>query len=254
LLFELGDVAALSARELLRVSHVFVSHAHIDHFCGFDVLLRICLHRGPPLYLIGPSGFGSRVAAKLDGYTWNLLDETAVDFAVIVDEFDGSVQRRWRFCARKAFNREEVDRPSLPVGYVLQEDEFSVEAAVLDHGTACLAFAFQERLRVNVWRQGLAQLGVPVGSWLNEAKRAVRRGDPPDTRVQIDPMRTVTLGEVQRAALRTAPGQRIAYVVDAAAHEAISIVPLAWFGAQISFTSKHRSPMRMHIWRSADAT
>ena len=62
LLFDLGDVSALSSRELLRVSHVFVSHTHLDHFAGFDLLLRLCLHRTQPLHLFGPGGFADRVA------------------------------------------------------------------------------------------------------------------------------------------------------------------------------------------------
>ena len=32
LLFDLGDISALSNAELLKVSHVFVSHTHIDNF------------------------------------------------------------------------------------------------------------------------------------------------------------------------------------------------------------------------------
>ncbi len=39
LLFDLGDIRVLPPRKLMRLSHVFVTHAHMDHFAGFDHLL-----------------------------------------------------------------------------------------------------------------------------------------------------------------------------------------------------------------------
>ena len=52
LLFDLGDLTPFSPRWLLRVTHPLVPHTHMDHFAGFDRLLRVCLHRTTPLHLI----------------------------------------------------------------------------------------------------------------------------------------------------------------------------------------------------------
>jgi len=229
ILFDLGDVSALSSRELLRVSHIFVSHTHLDHFAGFDLLLRICLHRAEPLHLFGPAGFADRVNGKLGGYTWNLLDQNSPDFVMTASEFaDGRISRTAAFRAREAFRRQEIEPPALPSGMLLREEEFCIEAAILDHGTPCLAFALQERVRVNVWKEGLAALGLPVGPWLNAVKAAARRGEPDDFPVDVLGG-AMPLGHLKERALRIAPGQRLVYVTDVAGHDqnAERIVALA---------------------------
>lgn len=220
LLFDLGDLGPLSAREILRVSHAFVSHAHMDHFSGFDRLLRICLHRPEPLRLVGSLGFIERVEHKLQAFTWNLLGADSVDFRIVVEEFwDDRIERAATFAAREAFRRIEAAPARRPPGVVLDEDQFRITAATLDHGAPCLAFALRETMRVNVLRGALGSLGLPVGRWLNEAKSAVRRGAADGTIVQVSDDVTIALGELKRHALRIAPGQTVAYVTDAAFHD-----------------------------------
>ena len=55
--FDLGDLFATSNSDLLKISHVFISHTHIDHFIGFDHLLRIIFGRGKTVYFFGPENF-----------------------------------------------------------------------------------------------------------------------------------------------------------------------------------------------------
>lgn len=144
LLFDLGDLTPLSPRQLLRVTHCFVTHTHMDHFAGFDRLLRVCLHRTTPLHLIGPSEFADRVEHKLRAYTLNLLDEDFVDFVILVSEFSGDgFGRMCEFRAHEAFRRHEIPPLSRSSGRLLDEEEFRVAATVLDHGIPCLAFAFE---------------------------------------------------------------------------------------------------------------
>ena len=243
LLFDLGEVTALSARELLRVTHAFVSHTHMDHFAGFDRLLRLCLHRTAPLHLVGPAGFLDQVEHKLRAYNWNLLDEDSLDFTLTAAEFTaGGVGGVCGFRAREAFRRRELALPPLAPGTLLDEEEFRIESVVLDHGTPCLALAFQEKLRINVWREGLDLLKLPVGPWLNEAKRAVRRGAPDDSRILIRDDRFVPLGVLKQHALRSAPGHRIV----------TWSTPLSMHRTSRASPSSHAAPTssssRQHSW------
>lgn len=222
MLFDIGDLSPLSPREILRVSHVFVSHMHMDHFAGFDRLLRLFLYRNRTVHFFGPPGLTAAVQAKLNAYTWNLLDEQSHDFMIAVcDWTPGGFHHCRLFRARSGFAREDTASTSAEGNVLLDDPDFRVEAAMLDHGVPCLAFAFQEKIRVNVQKPQLEALGLRVGPWLGEAKRAVRRGADPKTTLAPTADRHISVGELLGAgALRTGPGQRIVYATDLAFNEA----------------------------------
>ncbi|HEY9421810.1 MAG TPA: MBL fold metallo-hydrolase [Thermoanaerobaculia bacterium] len=223
MLFDLGDLSPLSPRQLLKVSHAFVSHTHMDHFAGFDALLRILLGRDKVLHLYGPPGFIDRVEHKLAAYTWNLVANYESDFVVRVTEVDlegGSSSAELRSSA--GFRRVPLGLKSSGDGVLLDEDTFQIRAAVLDHQIPCLAFALEEKFHVNVWKSGLEELGLPTGPWLRDLKSAVARGEPDEMPVPVSwredgsvRQRVVSLGELRDKVLRIVPGQKLAYVTDA---------------------------------------
>ncbi len=244
LLFDLGDLHGLAPRKLLRVSDVFVSHAHMDHFIGFDWLLRVCLGRSLRIRLYGPTGFIAQVEHRLAAYTWNLVENYETDLVFEVTEV-GAAGKAQRACFRcKAGFRREGEEPVLITdGILLEEEGFRVRSVVLDHRTPCLAFALEEKEHINVWKSRLDELGWPTGPWLTELRRAVRRGLPDDYRFRVwwkdrDGLHEHyrTLGELKREFLRFVTGQKIAYVTDVVFHSpnAERIVALAQ-GADILF-------------------
>src|SRR6266536_623383 len=86
LLFDLGEIAVLPPRKLRRLSHVFVTHTHMDHFAGFDPLLRVVLGRKAGLVLFGGPDYVAQVEHKLKAYTWNVVhryDELVLDVCEI---------------------------------------------------------------------------------------------------------------------------------------------------------------------------
>ena len=72
-LFDLGDISVLPPRKLLRISDIFITHRHMDHFVGFDHLLRFVLGREKVVRFYGPAGLIDAIEAKLRAYTWNLV-------------------------------------------------------------------------------------------------------------------------------------------------------------------------------------
>jgi len=125
-----------------------------------------------------------------------------------------------------------VETPLGPVrgraqdGVLVDEASFRVRCALLDHRTPCLGFAVEEKTHVNVWKNRLAELGLPVGPWLKELKDAVRHGAADETPIHARwrdrdgaHERVLPLGTLRAEALRLVPGEKIGYVTDVLYHE-----------------------------------
>jgi ribonuclease Z len=224
LLFDLGDNARLAPRQLLRVSHAFVSHTHMDHFVGLDRFVRIALRRHAGLHCFGPPGFVDQVAYKLAAYTWNLVGIYQPAFVLTASELDaGGRLRSASFSTVHAFAREPLPERPVPDGVLHAEPSFRVRCALLDHRTPCLAFALEEAQRAQVWKPRLRALGLRAGPWLAEAKRAVLEGAPDEQLVVARwresrriVERSVRVGELRGDAIRSAPGAKLVYVTDVA--------------------------------------
>ena len=212
--FDLGDIAALSPRKVQRLDHIFVSHTHIDHFIGFDRLLRLLVGREKTVSLYGPAGFIDQVAHKLAGYRWNLVERYAVDLVFAVTEIaEGGARRRARFRFKRAFAREDLAPGRIDDGVVYREPTFHVSVAVLDHRGPCLAFAVAEAAHVNVWKNRLAARGLAVGPWLRTLKQAVLAEEADDFAVAADDGTRIPLGDL-RGLVSVTAGQKVAYVTD----------------------------------------
>jgi ribonuclease Z len=221
ILFDLGDLHALPSRKILRVSHVFVSHTHMDHFSGFDQMIRVLLAREKRLHIFGPPGFIERVEHRLASYTWNLVENFSTEFAIVAAEFDGVELRSAVFRCRNRFSREVETVTQVVAGILLDEDTFRVRAVVLDHRIPCLAFSLEEKNHLNIMKNRLAEHGLPIGPWLAELKTAVLVDESDDSMFMVwwqdgkeRRERRIPLGILKEEILQIVPGQKISYVTD----------------------------------------
>ena len=221
LLFDLGDLSALSNGALLKVSHVFVSHTHIDHFIGFDRLLRSLFGREKTVTIFGPKNIIQNVAGKLAGFTWNLVDQYDESLTIEVVEVRESGLLKGTFRAIERFQLCDERQEPFVDGVIVDDPTFTVRTAILEHRIPCLGFALEEKPHVNIDKDKLESMKAEPGPWLNELKKSVLRDDLDSTLIEVpfkEPggFRTedIPLGQLKNELVEVFPGQKIGYVVD----------------------------------------
>ena len=209
LMFDCGDITPLSLSQMLRVSDLFVTHTHIDHFIGFDRILRSQLSRENPLRVYGPSGISKCIEGKLNGYTWNLIREYPIE--IEVNEVAGGRIKRTAYRAPNEFRPEELGSAPFD-GLVMKEPAFKVSAVEVQHEIPCLSYSLEEEFHINVIKEALNKMDIPVGSWLKDMKTAIWEGQSVDTLIETA-SGPRTLGELSKI-VKIAKGQKVSYITD----------------------------------------
>ncbi len=224
MIFDLGDIYPLSSRDILKISHCFITHTHMDHFAGFDRLLRIFLGRDKTLFLYGPEGFLKNMEGKLAGYTWNLVDHYKNRLVLDITEVRETSLISRRCPCHNRFQPEAEDRIR-PLGssILYEEPALSVKTAVLDHGIPCLGFCIEEKFRINIRKDALDRLGLQPGPWLNRFKQMLFSQQDPGQSFEpcapdFAPKKQYTLGELAESLAIITRGKKTAYISDVAFH------------------------------------
>ncbi|MGA1839110.1 MAG: ribonuclease Z [bacterium] len=222
ILFDVGDITALSTREIHKITEVFVSHTHMDHFIGLDHMLRLFLGRDKRLTIYGPPRIISNVAGKLSAYTWDLVENYESKFEITVVEVHPDHLKSAIFRCHNVFKQEQISETRNFNQILIDEEEFRISALFLDHSTPCLAFSFEEKFHINIKKDRLDTLGLPAGPWLNELKKAVREERPDEFQLVIPENKNkgiqgseMTMRWIREKELfGVSRGQKIVYVVD----------------------------------------
>jgi ribonuclease Z len=220
ILFDLGDLYSLSSKDILKISNVFVTHTHMDHFVGFDRLLRLLLGRDKNLYLYGPEGFLKNVEGKLAGYSWNLVQNYTSRFILVVSEIHPEYILTRQYCCRTQFEQDGQTNVTPFEGKLLDEPSLSVSAVILDHKIPCLGLSLQEKFHININKNSLESMGLPLGPWLNDFKQALYQNKSPDLIFHV-PMpaeegkkQSFKLGELANKIAIISSGQKVTYITD----------------------------------------
>jgi ribonuclease BN (tRNA processing enzyme) len=211
LLFDLGDSGRLPARIAHQISDVFVSHAHMDHIGGFLWFLRSRIKDSGPCRIYGPPGIAGHITGFIDGVRWDRIGDTGPVFEI--HELDG--ERLLRSRIRVGGSLEALAPRRLVDGTLLDDPDFRVRAAVLDHGIPVLAFAFEAYPVAHVREDRLAACSWQPGPWIGQLKRRLSAGET-RAEVQLPDGSRVGASKLGEMLMRYEPARRLVYATDLA--------------------------------------
>lgn len=215
LLFDCGRIGGLSNSEVLSISEILISHTHIDHFYGFDRILRGTLLSGKKFRVFGPPGIIKNVQGKIDSYTWNLIKSYPVSYEVIELNLDKEEYKTAFFSAANGFEREDS---ILKHSDMVLNGGFKLDFEFFDHRVPSVGYRVTEPDMVAVSKEKVAEHGYISGKWLAELKEKVLAGKLNENiETNTSSGRVIrSVGEVRDQIIEGIKPQSVTYITDIA--------------------------------------
>lgn len=177
ILFDVGNIHRLDREIIKKITKVFVTHTHMDHFIGFDTLLRYKLGRPHTVEFFGIDPLANNLYSKLQGYTWNLVEfEPQLIFKV--KQLNGELFENFEFDIKKKFAKDFISEEKVKDDIIYEDKVYRVRFAVLDHKINVLGYSFELKDKLLLRKEKVEKLplkGKEVGEFKtfleNEANR-----------------------------------------------------------------------------------
>lgn len=218
LLFDCGESCLREIRtsSIQSIEHLFFSHFHMDHVCGFDTFFRHNYNRpDSPVHVWGPPGTIEILWHRFRGFRWNLHCDQPGEW--VVREVSDTEVNTARFYTREAFaEKHPLPAQSLPSPIAhhsasLRSASWHGETKLLPHGSIpSLSYRIVEVPRQNINPGALQEIDLVPGPWM---KGLIDPEVPGETEI-LTAGGTLSLAELRNRLLTETPGESLAYLTD----------------------------------------
>lgn len=203
-------------KTILKLKHLFISHAHIDHLIGFDHIIRSLLGENKTLHIHGPKGIVDRLAAKLAGYDWDKSSEQ--ELILEINAYHRGYRYQETLACNHRFERKTKPLVTPYTGPIVDEPRFQVYAISVPHGgSPCHAYALIEKDAARIDKEHMQKLGLEPGPWVGNLLKYLPELDGAECSepIKIDEKIYDRKWLIEKL-VRIKKGKKIVYITDTA--------------------------------------